>query len=58
MSRIYLCNTNIGEVGLYYRPHNADFPYMVTINRIPREECDYIGDAYRAYNRTIREISK
>lgn len=55
MSRIYLTTKNNKEFGLFFRPHNVDFPYVITINRIPYAECDYIGDAYREYNRAIRE---
>ena len=50
MERIYLRQEPDREVGLFLC-HNADTPYVVTVNGKAVAYVDQMGDAYREYNR-------
>ena len=54
MAHIYTNKTT--GVSLYEDIHNATTPYIIQVNNKTVCRCDYIADAYREYNRIIREI--
>lgn len=53
MERIYRCIAKDGRVVCMYHTPNYRLPYEVTVDGKTKIACDWIADAYRAYNAII-----
>lgn len=56
LTRVYATTINGIEFGLYER-HNPDTPYVILVDRQIIMAVDYIGNANRLYNQTIRHYA-